>query len=67
MYLSQNLLELLVEYYKNAYDYDFVALSELHIAHPNSIPVLLQITKFANILAQFILDDDSTDTYSELV
>ena len=83
--LPQEIMSLLVEYYNNAYDLSFVALSNIHISSSESIPVLPKVNQFgrlrlgaevfgstfsvrhlrsANILAQFILDDNNTtDTY----
>ncbi|CAG8710714.1 15750_t:CDS:2, partial [Funneliformis mosseae] len=35
--LSKEILDLLVEYYCNAYDRDFAALSDIHVTSPNVI------------------------------
>ena len=37
--LSEEVLDLLVAYYCNAYGKDFAALSSIHAASPNTIPV----------------------------
>jgi hypothetical protein len=83
--LPEDILELLVEYYRNAYDDRiFATLSNIHNALPGTITVLPKVNKFgrlrigaevigstfsgrhirsANVLAQFVLDDGTTDTY----
>lgn len=38
--LSKEVLDLLVKYYSNAYDKEFVTLSNIHVASPEAIPVL---------------------------
>ncbi|CAG8650879.1 7247_t:CDS:2 [Funneliformis caledonium] len=38
--LSKEILDLLVEYYCDIYNKDFVALSNIHVANPEAIPVL---------------------------
>ncbi|CAI2193054.1 13893_t:CDS:1, partial [Funneliformis geosporum] len=40
--LSKEILDLLVEYYCNAYNKDFVVLSNIHIANLEAIPVFLK-------------------------
>ena len=83
--LPVNVLNLLVEYYQNAYDYSFVTLSNIHNSPPESKVVFPKVnyfgrlrigaevigstfsarhTRSANILSQFVLDDDNTtNTY----
>ncbi|GBC02643.1 hypothetical protein RclHR1_04730004 [Rhizophagus clarus] len=58
--LPQDVLLLLADFYHNAYDKNFVTLLYIHNASEGSISVL---PKSAKILARFILDDDTTDTY----
>ncbi|CAB4470723.1 unnamed protein product [Rhizophagus irregularis] len=42
--LSKEILDLLVEYYYNAYENkDFVALANIHVASPEAIPVLSKV------------------------
>ncbi len=87
--LPSEMLDLLVEYYQNTYDYSFIALSNIHNLSPESRVVLPQVIYFsrlrigaevisstyaarhirsANILSQFVLDDDNTtDIYPDQV
>jgi hypothetical protein len=41
--LSKEILNLLVKYYSNAYEKDFVILSNIHIASTNAILVLSKV------------------------
>ncbi|CAG8637774.1 2242_t:CDS:2 [Funneliformis mosseae] len=52
--LLKEILDLLVEYYCNAYDRDFATLSDIHITSPNAIPVLLRV----NIYGQLQFDSE---------
>ena len=83
--LLVDVLNLLVKYYQNAYDYSFVTLSNIHNSSPESKVVFPKVnyfgrlrigakvisstfsarnTRSANILSQFVLDDENTtDTY----
>lgn len=83
--LTSEMLDLLVEYYHNAYDdLSFETLSNIHNSYSESIVVFPTVNQFgrlrigaevigstfsarhiksANILSQFVLDDNTTDTY----
>jgi hypothetical protein len=75
---------LLVEYYCNAYNRSFTALSNIHTSSEETIVVLPKVNRYgrlrigaevigstfsarhiksANVLSQFVLDDNTTDTY----
>ena len=41
--LLKEILDLLVEYYCNAYDKDFAVLSDIYVTSPNAIPVFLKV------------------------
>ena len=45
----QEIMSLLVEYYNNAYDLSFVALSNIHISSSESIPVLPKVNQFSRL------------------
>jgi hypothetical protein len=83
--LPPEVLDLLVEYYSNAYASTFVTLSNIHISSSESIVVLPKVNQFgrlrirakilgstyspryiksANVLAQFVVDNDLIDTYA---
>ncbi|GBC41103.2 uncharacterized protein OCT59_001819 [Rhizophagus irregularis] len=47
--LSQEVQELLVEYYNNTYDYSFITLSKIHILSLNSITVLPKVNQFGRL------------------
>ncbi|CAG8722332.1 3071_t:CDS:2, partial [Funneliformis mosseae] len=42
-------LDLLIEYYRNAYNEDFVALSDIHIMQSNAIPIFLKINIYGRL------------------
>ncbi|GBC36556.2 uncharacterized protein LOC110040724 [Rhizophagus irregularis DAOM 181602=DAOM 197198] len=46
--LSKEVLDLLVEYYRNAYGKDFAALSDIHAA-PSAIPVLPKVNTYGRL------------------
>ncbi|PKY38938.1 hypothetical protein RhiirA4_452040 [Rhizophagus irregularis] len=47
--LPNEILDLLVEYYSNAYERDFVTLSNIHIANTNAIPVLSKVNIYGRL------------------
>ncbi len=47
--LPNNILLLLADFYSNAYDRNFVALSHIHNASEDSIPVLPQVNQFSRL------------------
>ena len=82
--LSIEVLELLVEYYCNAYEYAFATVSNIHTSSEDSIVILSKVNQFsrlgigakifgsthspryiksANVLSQFVIDDNTTDIY----
>jgi hypothetical protein len=50
--LSKEVLDLLVEYYHNAYGKDFTALSDIH-ATPSAIPVLPKVNTYGRLKIEF--------------
>src|SRR5436309_112060 len=87
--LPTEVLELLMEYYRNAYEYAFATVSNIHTSSEDSIVILSKVNQFsrlrvgakvfgsthlpryhiklANILSQFVIDDNTTDIYSRQV
>jgi len=82
--LPTEVLELLVEYYCNAYEYAFATVSNIHTSSEDSIVILSKVNQFsrlrigaeifgsthspryiksANVLSQFVIDDNITDIY----
>src|SRR5207245_3495532 len=86
--LPTEVLELLVEYYCNAYEYAFTTVSNIHTSSEDSIVILSKVNQFsrlkvrakvfgsthspryiksANVLSQFVIDDNTTDIYPRQV
>ena len=86
--LPTEVLELLVEYYCNAYEYAFATVSNIHTSSEDSIVILSKVNQFsrlrigaeifgsthspryiksANVLSQFVIDDNTTDIYPRQV
>src|ERR1044072_2727255 len=86
--LPTEVLEILVEYYCNAYEYTYATISNIHIAMEQSIVILSKANQFsrlrvgakvfgsthlpryiksANVLSQFVIDDNTTDIYPDQV
>src|SRR5256886_2238297 len=82
--LPTEVLELLVKYYCNAYEYAFATVSNIHTSSEDSIVILSKVNQFsrlkvgaevfgsthspryiksANVLSQFIIDNNTTDIY----
>src|SRR4051794_19203444 len=78
--LLTEVLELLVEYYCNAYEYAFVTVSNIHTSSEDFIVIFQRCRlrigtkifgsthspryiKSANVLSQFVIDDNTTDIY----
>lgn len=47
--LSKEILDLLVEYYHNAYEKDFVILANIHVANSETIPVLPKVNIYGRL------------------
>src|SRR2546421_8830854 len=47
--LPTEVLELLVEYYCNTYEYAFVTISNIHISSENSIIILSKVNQFSRL------------------
>src|SRR5438067_6957196 len=82
--LPTEVLELLVEYYCNTYEYAFVTILNIYTSSEDSIIILSKVNQFsrlrvgaevfgstyspryiksANLLSQFVIDDNTTDIY----
>ncbi|CAG8612616.1 13390_t:CDS:2 [Funneliformis mosseae] len=47
--LSKEILDLLVEYYYDAYNKDFVALSNIYVTNSEAIPVLSKVNIYGQL------------------
>ncbi|CAG8694754.1 6699_t:CDS:1 [Funneliformis mosseae] len=47
--LTKEILDLLVKYYRNAYNEDFVTLFDIHIMQSNAIPIFLKVNIYEKL------------------